>query len=169
MLTRGVATLNKPNDPPILHPAHVQVMDNDVQVDSSFDTAASSSFVNKEVVQANRWPLFTPEKASVYVSVNKEQQILTECCSLDVEIGAKTKSTSAYVLPVSSRPMIFAFRSSNNMRACLHKVAFGLSWVQMILFTLMKNEVLKQYKLILCWPKNCAKRLKTTRKWNFIR
>ncbi len=84
-----------------------QVMVNDVQIDSLFDTGASPNFVSKEVVQANRWPVFNPEKATVSVAVNKEQQLLTECCSLDVKIGGKTKRTSAYVLPVSNRPMIF--------------------------------------------------------------
>ncbi len=169
MLARGIATLNKTNYPAILHPAHVQVMVNDVQVDSLFDTGASADFVSKEVVQANRCPVFTPEKASVSVAVNKEQQLLTDCCSLDVEIGGKTKSTSAYVLPVSNRPMIFGLPFIKQHASLLVETAFGLSWVQIMLYTLMKDQVLKQCKLTLFWSKNCAMKLKTTRKWNFTR
>lgn len=53
MLTRGIATLNKTNDPPILHPAHVHVLMEAAQVGSLFDTDASSNFANKKVAQTN--------------------------------------------------------------------------------------------------------------------
>lgn len=54
-------------------------------MDSLSDTGARSNFVSKEVLQINIWPALTPEKASVSVFVNKEQQRFTERCSLDVE------------------------------------------------------------------------------------
>lgn len=65
-------------------------------MDSLSDTGASSNFVSKEVLQINIWPALTPEKASVSVFVNKEQQRFTERCSLDVGNNVHPQEESSF-------------------------------------------------------------------------